>query len=200
MSAPAIRQAAMRRLWERMVAIYGYRWTSAYGEAAEDGAGALTLAADTWARGLAGIDERAIGSGLDACLASADPWPPTLPAFRAACLSIPTLHAVRAELRKKPNAEGIPSPFLRLVLSGIDTHRLRHASADATDRMVRDAYEAAREHVMRGGALPEPPAALVEAQAEARTPASPETAAAELDRMAAVFVTGDPEPQSEAAA
>lgn len=199
MSAPAIRPAAMRRLWERMVAIYGYRWTSAYGEAAEDGSGLATLAADTWARGLAGIDERAIGAGLDACIASADPWPPTLPAFRAACLRIPTLHSIRAELRATARADGLPSPFLHLVMLGVDTHRLRTASADAGDRLVREAYEAAREHVMRGGALPEAPAALIKAQDEPRTPASPETAAAELDRIAAMFGTGDTDPRSEAA-
>ena len=30
-----------------------------------------------------------LAAGLSACIASADPWPPTLPDFRARCLGIP---------------------------------------------------------------------------------------------------------------
>ena len=191
-----IRPAALRKLWERMIAIYGFRWASAYGEAAEID-GKLTLAADTWQRGLAGLPERAIGAGLDACLAAAEPWPPTLPQFRALCLRIPTLHAVRAELRSTPE---VPSPFLRQVMSGIDLHRFRLATADAADRMLRDAYDAAREHVMRGGSLPTPPAALIEKAEPRRTPARDETVRANLDAMRDALRVAEVEPVDDPSA
>lgn len=165
----------MRRLWERIVAIYGHKWASAYGDAAEDDAGKPTLSADTWRAGLAGIAERQIGTGLQACIVSADPWPPTLPEFRALCLGVPPFAQVRAAFADRGAAK---TGFMRAVSSGIDWHRFRMADADRADRMLRDAYECAREYVMRGGVLPPDPVAEIEApKPEPRTPASPETVA-----------------------
>jgi hypothetical protein len=189
MNTPAIRAAAMRRLWERMVAIYGYRWVTAYGAAAENDAGALTLAAETWRRGLAGVDESALGLGLDACIASADPWPPTLPAFRALCLGVPTFNAVAAELRTMP---ALPSGFLRLVMGNLDLRRFRLAGADSADRLLRAAYETAREHVMRGGALPPAPVAAIEVEPETLTPAKPETVEACVGFLRSKFGASEP--------
>ncbi len=65
----------MDRLWERMTAIYGHRWTSAYGNE-DDG---------TWLQGLAGVTPDQIAAGLSRCLERGDGWPPTLPEFRALC-------------------------------------------------------------------------------------------------------------------
>lgn len=168
----------MRQLWQRMAEVYGHRWTSAYGDDAGKGAGL------TWAKGLAGLVPAQIGRGLELAVVSAEPWPPTLPEFRALCLGIPSLAAVRVELRG-----GVPaSPFCRLTWSLLDTYRLRLADADRAERMVSDAYEAAREHVMRGGALPEAPAAVIEApKAEAPRPASPEVVAKAMEAAAAVL-------------
>ena len=67
-----MRNAAMRKLWARMAAIYGHKWTTAYGERCDDDSGALTVTGDTWARGLAGMAERMIGDGLNAALMSAE--------------------------------------------------------------------------------------------------------------------------------
>lgn len=130
-----------RTLWLRMAEIYGHRWTAAYGESAEEGAGG------TWSKGLAGLSVQQIGAGIGACIASADPWPPTLPEFRAKCLGIPPLAAVRLDTDKA-------DPFTVLVWQNLDGYRYRQASADQSDRMLREAYELAREHVMRGGELP----------------------------------------------
>ena len=66
----------IERLWERMTMIYGHKWTSAFGRH-DDG---------TWLAGLHDITPEQIGVGLEACRISDDPWPPTLPAFRAKCL------------------------------------------------------------------------------------------------------------------
>jgi hypothetical protein len=137
----------MRQLWLRMTEIYGHKWTSAYGEDAESGAG------ETWAIGLSGLDARDINTGLSAAITSNDPWPPTLPQFRAMCLGIPTLAAVMLAIRTKAKA----TPFLVMLWQNLDSYRLRQASADQADRLVRDAYELTREHVMQGRALPPVP-------------------------------------------
>lgn len=67
------------RLWTRMSEIYGHRWVSSFGAAPSD----------TWARGLAGFTGEKLARGLNACMASCDPWPPTLTQFRDLCLTIP---------------------------------------------------------------------------------------------------------------
>ncbi len=172
----------LRRLWERMAAIYGHRWASAYGEAPER-EGTLTVAGDTWARGLAGLTPVQIGEGIDRCLASGEPWPPTLPEFRALALGIPALAVVRAEVR--PGAPAV-SAFTRAVWSRLDGWAYQRADADRADRMLREAYELTREAVMRGEPLPdEPLAAISQQQPECKPPATAEQARAHLARIEA---------------
>lgn len=55
--------------------MYGHRWVSSFGEK-DDG---------TWCRGLGDISVDELRHGLDACLKNENPWPPTLPEFRALC-------------------------------------------------------------------------------------------------------------------
>lgn len=184
-SAPAITEpqpvAFMRRLWERMAAIYPHRWTSAMGPSPQDSTGALTIAGDTWARGLAGVTSDQLGRGLAACNASADEWPPSLPAFRGMCFGIPPLAQVRFELR--PGAPEV-SAFTRLVYLHIDPWALRHADARDAERMVREAYGLAYDHVMRGGSLPAAPAAALEADKPAPPkPADPAVVAEAMRRV-----------------
>lgn len=158
-------------LWIAMADVYGHKWTSAFGADPAKGAGA------TWAAGLAGLTRAQFAAGIDACRVSADPWPPTLPQFRAMCLGIPSFAAVRLDRDKA-------TPFARLVWRHLDTYRMKQVSADQADRLLREAYELAREHVMRGGALPEPPAGLLE-QEEAKAPQVPETIEERLARIEA---------------
>lgn len=152
-----------------MAEIYGHRWTSAYGDNPNEGA------ALTWAKGLGGMRPQQLADGLRNCIASADPWPPTLPEFRAMCLNIPTLALVRHELHE---ATPVRSLFTGLVWQGIDSYALRLASREAGDRMIRDAYELAREHVMRGGDLPG------EVAGELGEPEKPEIKLADADAPA----------------
>lgn len=165
-SEQALAQTATRTLWVRMAEIYGHRWTSAYGDNPNEGA------AQTWAKGLGGIHPRQLADGLRNCLASADPWPPTLPEFRAMCLSIPTLAAVKLEIRATEHSQ-----FTRAVWANIDTYRYRQSSAEVSDRMLRDAYDLTREQVMRGQPLPEPSMAIEQEKREFK-PASPDVVAA----------------------
>lgn len=146
-----------------MAAIYGHRWTSSYGD--DPG----SMAGDTWAAGLSGLTGGQLARGLEACVASSDPWPPSLPDFRAACLGIPPLAAVRLDGDRS-------NRFTRLVWQHLDGYRYKQAPADQSDRLLREAYELAREHVMRGGALPEI-AGEIGREERKPVPASPERAA-----------------------
>ncbi|ASK92654.1 hypothetical protein TB9_17685 [Xanthomonas perforans] len=158
-----------------MAEIYGTRWTSGFGADPSTGAGS------TWAKGLAGVTAQQLGAGLTACIAAADPWPPTLPEFRARCLGVPSLAQVANELR----GGGDRSGFTVLVGMKLDGYRYRGASASDADRMVREAYELARDHVMRGGEVLEPAATALPPPAKVPEVADRDAARAALARAAA---------------
>lgn len=182
----------MCRLWHRMGAIYGHRWSSAYGEDAT----AQGEAGEVWAKGLAGLTARQIGDGISAAMASADPWPPTLPEFRAMCLGIPSFATVAHQITRPAPEQ---SRFVRLVWQRIDGWRFGQAASQEAERMLRGAYEIAREHVMRGGALPEPSVAIEPPAPRKVKPASPEVAKAAMDKIAAAIGGSEPWPNPVAA-
>lgn len=155
---PKPRPAVLRRLWERMAALYHHRWTSALGDMPQGDDGSLTVAGDTWARGLAGITPEQVGQGVDACLTRSDAWPPTLPEFRALCLQVPSFDETRLHVTTSRVTD---APFYRLVWQLLDTHRFRTSPAQDSDRVLRAAYEAARDHVMRLRPMPDGSAGLL---------------------------------------
>lgn len=158
-----------------MLAMYGHTWATAYGEQPEG------ATAETWASCLAGVSNQQIADGLHACLAEGGEFPPSAPRFRGMCLGIPSLAAVRLELRGGEHGQ-----FTRAVWGNLDGYRFRQSSADAADRMLRDAYDFTREQVMRGQPLPEPSLAI-EQEKPVFKPASPEVVAAEKAKIAAAL-------------
>lgn len=181
-------QVTLAEIWRRMTAIYGHRWTSAYTD------DPTSATAATWGAGLAGLLGAQLAAGFRAIVASGEGWPPSLPEFRALCLGIPSLASVRHEFRR--GAE--KSPFARLVWSNLDTFRWRQASSENSERMEREAYEIAREHVMRGGALPEPSPALAAPEEAPAKPSSPEAFAAAREAYNKLYGRGSSESEPEA--
>jgi hypothetical protein len=176
--------AAMCRLWERMTEIYGNGFTSKFGDDALAGAGA------TWREGLAGLTLIQISAGVASCMASGGEWPPSLPAFKAMCLGIPRLSVVRADLA---NTSARRQPFTLLVWGHLNSWAFRHADERLAQQLLREAYEEAREHVMRGGALPVPPPELPHHAPAAAKAADPAVVAAQLQAMERLLGTGVPE-------
>ena len=176
----------LRRLWERMTSAYGHSWTSVHGTSPQDPAtGDLTVDGDTWSRALAGLTAQQVGAGLDGCLREAEDFPPSVGRFRAMCLGIPSLVAVKRELAAKDTQR---SSFACLVWGELDAWAYRHADARAAERMLRDAYEAARERVMAGEKLPEPAAAELAHDTTAKPkPAIPETREERIARLQALL-------------
>lgn len=163
-----------------MAQIYAHRWTAPHGESPDHPASS----AETWAKGLAGITGEQLAAGLRACITRADEWPPTLPAFRALCLGIPSLSAIRRELVTE---DADRSGFAVLVWSKLDGFAYRRAEGKAADRMLSEAYEEAREYVMEGGTIPPPRVALPPPKPEPIKPANPETVKAALAEAAKLF-------------
>lgn len=183
MAGEAQPAARMRQLWLRMTEIYGHKFTSACGEDAASGAG------ETWAIGLSGLSARDINTGLSAALTSTDPWPPTLPQFRAMCLGIPSLAAVRLAIRMKAK----PTPFTVMLWQNLDSYRLRQASADAADRLVREAYELTREYVMQGRELPLVPEEALEQEKPEPKFAPPHVVERHIETIEEQLRAGEPD-------
>ena len=169
----------LRRLWERMVSMYGHAWTSAHCVTPHEESGALSIAGDTWSRALAGLSTQQIAAGIEACLAEGAAFPPSAPRFRAMCMSIPSFATVRVEI----HPQGNPSRFTRAVWSELDTYRYRQSNAEQADRMLRETYDMVRERVMRGGSVPEAPAAAIEHEKREPKLATPEQVSAYLVKI-----------------
>lgn len=124
-------------------------------------AGDLTDAGAVWQQGLMGLNRQQVAEGLRRSLMSAEPWPPTLPEFRARCLGIPSLAQVQLLLSKCESQDTEAAAFCRLVWRFLDGHRFTWAEAEDADRMLREAYKLAREYRMELGPLPAKPAAAI---------------------------------------
>jgi len=174
-----------------MAAMYPNKWRSAMGESPhhaeklENGepnprAGELTMYADTWAKGLAGLSGAQLAAGLGACLTRAGDWFPEIQEFRELCLGIPTLQQVRADMARI-NEER--APFTVMVGRNLDGYRYRMVDARESDRMLKEAYATARDAVMRGEPLPVP-LPQIEQEEKKLKPASPEFARARMAEIA----------------
>lgn len=183
--------SAADELWLRMASRYGHSWVSQYGATPAGFAGA------EWRETLAGISPAQLRVGFSSDALRGSDWPPSSSAFRAMCLSIPSRAAVRIEIDAKDSRR---SQFTLLVLSKItDRYRFR-TDGEYADRMLSEAYNEAREHVMRGGELPPGPAAEIEHQREEHAPARAETARSQLDAIASSLRLADIERADEAVA
>jgi len=173
-----------------MARMFGNTWVSQYGV---DPAGG---AADDWSAALAGLSPEQIAIGLQATLATGREWPPSAPRFRAMCMGIPSMAAVRHQMAH-PGDEH--SPFMRQFWSFLNTAEYQSGDAYRCERAVNEAYELTCEHVMRGKQLPPPISALLQRQKATKPPAASEaTARAALSDIARMLKVGEPEQQAVA--
>lgn len=182
--------SATDEIWVRMASRYGHAWVSQYGA---DPAG---IAGAEWRSTLGGLNATQLRRGFELDQGRGSEWPPSSTAFRALCLDIPSLADVRLEVTRRIRAGRSVSstqwPFLRLVWSFVDSYRYANTdSANRADRMLRDAYEMAREHVIFGGELPEILAEIEAPKPEPRKPAAADVVAANLAAMKAALGDGE---------
>lgn len=175
MKAPPLPKSATDELWMRMASRYGHAWVSQYG------ASPAGIAAAEWRGTLAGMTVEQIRAGFAADAKRGEEWPPSSTRFRAMCLGIPTLADVSLAFRQKDYS----APFVRLVYQFLDTYRFKNSPWDKADKLLRDAYGIARDHIIAGGDLPAEPVAFIEraAKPEAK-PAAPEVVAEHLAKVA----------------
>ena len=83
--------------------------------------------------------------------------------------------------------------FGLLVWRSIDGYRFKLATATESDRLLREAYEYAKEHVMRGGALPELPVAELSHEREKRSKERTAVGAEAIARTAEILNQNPPD-------
>lgn len=196
-AAEPLRWEWVARVWERMIAAFPGRWILSMGASPHplvqgaDGRETvdttrLTMAGETWSVGLAGLTGQQLGVGLQACMTSwAEKRIPSLAEFRGMCLGIPKISEVREDIMRAGEQR---NPFTILVCRHLDYYAWRHADARDADRMLWDAYDRARDAVMKGAALPDLPPALPSCKnpqaTDAKLTRSPEVALAALHEIA----------------
>jgi hypothetical protein len=143
-----------------MAMIYGHRWVSSFGER-DDG---------TWRDGLSGVSPQQIAHALGRCVTSKEPWPPSLPAFRALCYVSPAEIGLPDALGAWMIASSSSNPSRRLIGERqtladrwqhpviyhtardprIDCFNLRQASGDVVMRTWGPVYQEYVDRAVRG--------------------------------------------------
>lgn len=177
----------LENFWLRMAGMFGHTWASQYGDNPSG------IGADTWSAALADISPMQIAHGLRETLATGAEFPPSAPRFRAMCLSVPSLASVKYTIRTKQYDR-----FVALVMQHLDMYTFTRADQRSADRLLREAYEVARDHVMRGGDLPPIPMGHVEGPKESKpVRAAPEVARPYVETLAKLLAEAEAaEPQT----
>jgi hypothetical protein len=96
--------------WQRMASLYGHKWASQYGSSPDE----------LWTAALMTLGSEQIRRGLEACVTSGDPWPPSLPEFLAMCK--PTKRENAAMYRNVPQ---LPAPVSDKATAAMNLAKLR---------------------------------------------------------------------------
>lgn len=183
-----ITEQHMARLWDRMAAIYGHRWTSSYGTCS-------STAFSVWLRGLADIDPKQLGAGLAKCLerrdikdaGRVDPWPPTLPEFRALCLPSPGdlgLPMEDAAYRAAANSNWSLHPAVWEAAKQVGTWELRRLPESVMRPRFITAYRSVLRAVMAGETFSAAPADMPAIELDRTPPEQRELVSAERAALA----------------
>lgn len=158
-----------------MTSAFGHRWTSAHGDNFAETSGRI------WALELAGIGQRGLQRGLEQAVRCE--WPPVLAEFKAMCLGVLPLATVKLQREGKASDQ---HPFTILVGRFIAYHEWRMADPTRQERMLQQAWDQAREHLLAGGKMPEYTPASQQLTAEDERPAPPPIMVTAAEAMAMI--------------
>lgn len=126
----------IRELWQRMGEIYGHRWTSGFGELDNH---------NTWLTGLENLTPEMLAQGLRGCVNRQDPWPPTLPEFRAMCLDFPEREEIiHIAIYEPGNHTNRLSNMVRHLIGNTE---LNNSTYDKLERRARSVYPEAVKRI-----------------------------------------------------
>src|SRR5690606_29718845 len=164
-------------LWGVMVALFGVKWSSQFGETPD--------VSGQWRQTLSGITRQQIAGALSDIRNSGRVWPPTAPEFRSMCLAagkpkIPPMEALYAEINQL-NHSGRKdyshvSPILYHTINrNLDFYNFKMVEEWKAFKMFEVAYKATLFQIECGEELATPP------EPETLLPAPKPTIATEAD-------------------
>lgn len=178
--------AIMDRLNVRMTEIFGHRWTSQFPRAA----------LDTWAKGLGEMTREQIARGIGNCISGKLDWPPTLPEFRALCLTIPgmpTSDEAWAEAYAMAAGHMHASQCSHVVI--LHAYRecgdLAHTNEEVGEKRFRHKYAVACRDFAAGKEMAQIPEALPAPGEHSRKELTPEEQVAAEERALAAKAARD---------
>ena len=138
-------------LFQRMVGLYGTRFTSAYG----------VDPTPEWQMVASNCTPEMLKRGLDRCVEQFESWPPNPIEFRALCLPQAEDLGLPSEDQAFAQAVGNvkerhPSVLLTMRNMGSDLFTLRHSDEKKARKMFAEAWARTVNFVANGGELPVP--------------------------------------------
>lgn len=172
-------------MWGVMMALYGSRWTSQFGEAVD--------VTGQWAQTLNGVTRRQMADTLQAIRVSGRAWPPTAPELRAMCLSdssgmlsVEAAYAQALEYqRQEITADQLNPLVYHTITKNLDSYQFKRLALDKAMEAFRFAYRATVEQVAAGQSIVryQPPAGHIENQGQKVTPQEAQAARQKLMDM-----------------
>lgn len=188
----------MTDLWGAMIALYGGRWTSQFGEPVD--------ISGQWRETLRGVTREQIESALEALRTSGRPWPPTAPEFRAMCvdgtrsLSPEVAYAQLLEYQRgEITAQQLDRLIYHAINRNMDYYQFKLLPMDKAMDAFKFAYRAAIEQAATGREIvTAPPPAPALPMGEPRV-VSPEMVEQERMKIFAMLDTRPEEPRQKTA-
>lgn len=191
-------------LWGAMIALFGVRWSSQFGETPD--------ATGQWRQTLSGISRQQVAEALNDIRNSGRAWPPTAPEFRAMCLSAgkekhPPLEAAYSEINQLVKSGrkdyGHVSPILyHTINKNLDFYNFKIVEEWKAFKMFEVAYKATLFQIESGEELkrPQAPETMIESATQRRpeTPESVKKGEAVLNDLLSMFdPPKEPKPLTE---
>ena len=165
-------------LWGVMIALFGVRWSSQFGETPD--------ASGQWRQTLSGISRQQVADALGEVRTSGRAWPPTAPEFREMCLSagkekqVP-MEAAYAELTRficsgRRDYSHVSPILYHTISRNMDLYNYKLLEEWKALKMFEVAYKATLFQIECGEELrrPPPPETLIEKKPEPIVARSPD--------------------------
>lgn len=174
-----------------MIAIYGGRWTSQFGESVD--------VSGQWAQTLRDVSREQIAKGINVVQTSERGWPPTAPEFRAMCLNSGTEHP-SAELayaqllrymRGEIPVQSIDRVLYHAISRNMDYFQFKQMPQDKAIELFKFSYRAACEQAAAGHELAQVPPPVPRLERQAEKPASQEVVAAARAKLREMLLSTD---------
>jgi hypothetical protein len=151
-------------LWGAMIALFGVRWSSQFGETPDS--------SGQWRQTLSGISRQQVASALNEVRLSGRSWPPTAPEFRSMCISggvsHPTVEDAYSILHRYLTGQikesDLGTAVRHTINKNMDLYQFKRLPIDKAIEVFRFAYKATIHQIELGEELfhPRNPVALIE--------------------------------------